>query len=120
MATRLSNRQSGFGGVAALIAVVVIVTVGGVGYAVYRHTTATRSADVATTTPVVTPAKPDTGTPSSTKVASDDGKVSLTIPSTWHSIGSKAAIVSNASANGPGCLDVDDPNPCLYSGAFQP
>ncbi len=111
-----SRLQQGFSTLVVLATILVITAIGFGSWRVwhkqdYKKTPSQGSS--ATKTP---------GTvPSSKRVATADGKISVELPNTWkvYSAGLHEATTISV-ANNKNCVNIDDPSPCMYQADFLP
>jgi prepilin-type N-terminal cleavage/methylation domain-containing protein len=128
MSKKLSSK--GFGAIEVLVAIVVIAVIGFGGYLVWHNHQDKKATD--NTKSQTSTTNKTANNPTNTTISTTDGKVSVTLPNTWHVVGDKQIIsvntnthlcdkynTSNCSAVAP-CLDTDDTMPCIYEADFQP
>lgn len=121
---KLRNDNSGFSAVEVILVIVIVALIGAVGYMVYKnHHKPTTTASV-TTTVAPKPTIPTSATSTKTTtalVSSSDGKIKLTLPSTWELVNNanNSQVIGNLN-NNPSCFDANDTNPCTYYTYFAP
>lgn len=135
MARKLST--AGFSTTLIMAAVVVLAVVGLAGWQVYRTSKqSSKMADSGSTPAQQQMSKPSSNPPSSGKtvVATEDDKVSMSLPNSWHIVpdannpGGNQIISVNKNKQRcqggvcgvAGCLHVQDASPCIYEAEFQP
>lgn len=123
--TRKSLNNAGFGLVEGLIIIVVMLAVvAGAAY-VYHwdHKAKTTTAAVTSSTRAnkgSARSKEKPVTSSTNVVSSTDGKVQISLPTSWEITGSREGTQVIDALSSPNCFTSTDPNPCIYSTYFAP